>query len=183
MPQAFSTTLIRFEWILEYFSCHMIHLTWINMNCRIHLNSETNHASQSFYSSVMLHATVKPEDQCPVQRLDYDRTNLLKNYPPEAEFVIIKVFPKNSIADEKLSKRFIRNVFVSVPDHSNLKWFQPWHEFYLGLFQVSFAFYSQFIILFLLWSRVSHNSVKCEIKKQNFWPSQSYLCQVGNVLK
>ena len=69
----------------------------------------------------MLHATVKPEDQCPVQRLDYDRTNLLKNHPPEAEFVIIKVFPKNSIADEKLSKRFIRNVFVSVPDHSNLK--------------------------------------------------------------
>ena len=43
--------------------------------------------AQSFYSSIMLHATVKPEDECPIQRLDYDRTNLLKNHPPEAEFV------------------------------------------------------------------------------------------------
>ena len=131
----------------------MTHLTWINMNCRIHLNSETNHASQSFYSSVMLHATVEPEDQCPVQRLDYDRTNLLKNHPPEAEFVNTVNFRKSIIAHEKLSKRFTRNVFVFVPDHSNLKWFQPWREFYLGLFQVWFAFYSQFIILFLLWPR------------------------------
>ena len=71
-----------------------IPLTWINMNCRIHLNSETNHATQYFYSSVMLHATVEPEDQCPVQRLDYDRTNLLKNHPPEAEFVNRKHFAK-----------------------------------------------------------------------------------------
>ena len=52
----------------------------------IHSNSETNLATQSFYSSVILHATVIPEDKCPVQRLDYDRTNLLKNHPPEAEF-------------------------------------------------------------------------------------------------
>ena len=89
--------------------------------CRIHLNSETNHATQSFYSSVMLHATVEPEDQCPVQRLDYDRTNLLKNHPPEAEFVNTVNFRKSIIAHEKLSKRFTRNVFVFVPDHSNLK--------------------------------------------------------------
>ena len=107
----------------------------------------------------------------------------LKTIHQRQSLWLLKSFQKNSIADEKLSKRFIRNVFVSVPDHSNLKWFQPWHEFYLGLFQVSFAFYSQFIILFLLWSRVSHNSVKCEIKKQNFGPSQSYRCQVGNVSK
>ena len=52
-----------------------------------HLNSETNLATQSFYSSVVLHATVKPEEECPVQRLDYDRTNLLKNHPPDSEFL------------------------------------------------------------------------------------------------
>ena len=31
---------------------------------------------------VMLHATVKPGDECPIQGLDYDRTNLLKIIHP-----------------------------------------------------------------------------------------------------
>ena len=55
----------------------------------------------SYAAWIMLHATVKPEDKCPIQRLDYDRTNLLKNHPPEAEFVNRKHFVildvKNSV--------------------------------------------------------------------------------------
>ena len=50
----------------------------------------------------MLHATVKPEDECPIQRLDYDRTNLLKTHSPEAEFVNRKVF-QNVILGVKYS--------------------------------------------------------------------------------
>ena len=50
----------------------------------------TSQATQFFYSSVFLHATVKPEDECPTQRLEYDRNNLLKNVPPEAEFIKTK---------------------------------------------------------------------------------------------
>ena len=49
---------------------------------------------------------------------------------------------QNIILDvKKLSKRQNRNVFAFVPDHSNLQWFQPWREFYLGLFQASFVFF------------------------------------------
>ena len=58
---------------------------------------------QSFYYSVMLHATVNLEDECPIQRLDYDRTNLLKNHPPEAEFV---------------NQNTLKNVISGVKKHS-----------------------------------------------------------------
>ena len=54
------------------------------MKYTIHSILETTHATQAFYSSVILHATLQPEDQCPAQRVDYDRTNLLKNYSPKA---------------------------------------------------------------------------------------------------
>ena len=100
-PWAFSTILIRFECIIENGSCPMTHLRWINT--WIHLNWYTNHATQSFYSSVMLHATVKPEDECTVQRLDYDRTNLLKT-----------IHPRQSLWIEKSSKNVILGVKNSV---------------------------------------------------------------------
>ena len=55
-----------------------------------HSKLETTLATQAFYSSVQLHASTTPEDECPDQRLTYDRINLLKNYPPEAEFMDTK---------------------------------------------------------------------------------------------
>ena len=53
----------------------------------IHSVQETIHETQSFYTNVELHATYESEDKCPKQRLDYDRTNLLKNHEPQAKFI------------------------------------------------------------------------------------------------
>ena len=68
--------------------CHEVwvfHHEWTT-NYKNYSKLEREHATQSFYSSVILHATLQPEDECPAQRLDYDRTNLLQNHKPKAVF-------------------------------------------------------------------------------------------------
>ena len=69
----------------------MCHEVWVfyhewTTNYKNYSKLEREHATQSFYSSVILHATLQPEDECPAQRLDYDRTNLLQNHKPKAVF-------------------------------------------------------------------------------------------------
>ena len=77
----------------------MCHEVWVfyhewTTNYKNYSKLEREHATQSFYSSVILHATLQPEDECPAQRLDYDRTNLLQNHKPKAVFfhILDKIF-------------------------------------------------------------------------------------------
>ena len=61
----------------------------------------------------MLHATIKPGDECPIQRLDYDRTNLLKNHPSETEFVLLS--PGESVTEIRQLKETLFLQFLCSP--------------------------------------------------------------------
>ena len=106
---------------------------------------------QAFYTTVELHATSESEDKCPKQKLDYDRTNLLKNHEPQAKFTVLLSFiaitvrtmipmSKAFYGKPKNFQREQQNLFAFVQNHSNLNSYRHLKGFFLGWFPASFHY-------------------------------------------